>query len=655
MSQNKTQKFVSIEKLGNLALIWLDNPPVNVLSHQLRTGLFLAIQDVEKDDDLEAAIILCRGRTFIAGADIKEFNRPTQSPLVTEIADAMEASSKLWIAALHGTTLGGGLETALGCHYRIAAQNAKCGFPEVNLGIIPGAGGTVRLPRLIGYEAAVDMATSGASITANEAVENGLVDKISEGDLREDAIKFANEGLLEKSPVPSGLRQNPQLPPNQFWDDKRKKLERRRSEAPLVALDIMKSSHELNFSEAMKIERQSFIALRDSDQSRALRHVFFAERGALRPIKHETKNPNQINHVGVVGGGLMGTGIAVSVIQSGFKCTLIEQNDEAAQRAQSKIIALLEKNHIKNNTPPSVHAQALERLTVSSDMQDLSKSNLVIEAIYEDFNAKKELINLLDGLMDAEIIIATNTSYLNVEELAVDLKHKHRFLGLHFFSPAHIMKIVEVVKLSKTDMDAFALAFNFCLKLNKIPIQAGVIEGFIGNFLLKTYRHQAEQFLLEGYLPSQIDAAMKDFGMPKGPFELQDMTGLDIAWSMRKKSREKGQNIEASISDALCEAGRYGRKTGAGWYDYADDNAAGTNAKFVENLIIQNSQKPLKTNAPEMKEVAEKIFDKMFLQAQTILQDGIAQKEEDIDLAMIHGFGFPRWRGGLMYYCKNKS
>lgn len=662
MAQNDMKNSVTLEARGNIALVWIDNPPVNVLSHHVRKGLIDAIQAVEKNPEFEAGIILCRGRTFIAGADIKEFNQPAAPPRVTEIADAMEISKKLWLAALHGTTLGGGLEIALGCHYRFAEAAAKFGFPEVNLGLIPGAGGTVRLPRLVGYEQAVEMAAYGAPISAGAAVECGLIDSISESGiakdaLLDDAIAFAQEKLTQTRPTPCGMRENPALPSAEFWAAHQKKLERKRSQAPLVVLDVMQKAHKLDFAQAMTLERESFVKLRDSDQSTALRHVFFTERGALRVLKNVEGN---IAAVGVVGGGLMGTGIAAATLLSGYSCRLIEQNPEMAEKAKAKIADLVQKSMARKKAGAEAETAAkkiLANLKVATDITALSGCDLVIEAIYENMGAKQKLIQQLDATLDKATIIVSNTSYLDIDALSEGLTHRARFMGLHFFSPAHIMKLVEVVKAAKTDNNVFELVFNFCLKLGKMPVRAGVGEGFIGNRLLKIYRQRAEKLLAAGYLPAQIDAALRDFGMPLGPFELQDMTGLDIAWAMRKEARAAGRDEPAMLSDVLCEQNRLGKKSGGGWYDYIDGKQ--TASPIVTALVTEHCASEgageMQTTAPSLDDLHKKIFTPMYADAQDILKTGIAQSAEDIDLVMIHGYGFPRWRGGLMHFCKNAA
>lgn len=640
---------VSIEPRDHIALIWIDNPPVNVLSHHVRQGIFDAVAQIEADDNFTAAILLCRGRTFIAGADIKEFDQPAEPPLVTQIADAMEASKKLWVAAIHGTSLGGGLETALGCHYRIVDKNARLGFPEVNLGVIPGAGGTVRLPRLIGYEMAVDMVTSGTPINAQAALQSGLADALSENDLLDDALAFTQNALTQSLPTPCGHRPNPPLPPADFWETKQKSLARRRSDAPLVALDIMQKSHGFDFAEAMKLERKSFVTLRESDQSAALRYVFFAERSTLRPIKDEALQ--DITQTGIVGGGLMGCGIATAILQSGLACVLIEQDSTAADKAKEKILGLLEQSLKRKKISAAVHAQAVKNLRTDTQISALTQCDLVIEAIYEDFDAKKELINTLDSTLPAQTIIASNTSYLDMNALADGLAEPQRFMGLHFFSPAQIMKLVEIINTDQTQTAHLHRAFNFCLKLRKMPIRAGICEGFIGNRLLKIYRQQAEALLLKGYTPDLIDEALRQFGMPLGVFEVQDMTGLDIAWAGRKEARAEGREISAPIADALCEQGHFGKKTASGWYDYADDGTRRPSQK-VRDLITAQSGADAQTAAPDEAVLRTDIFAPMHAEAEKILAENIAERAEDIDIVMIHGYGFPRWRGGLMYYCQ---
>lgn len=631
-----------------IGVVYVDNPPVNVLSHNVRQGLYYAITELEADRTIKVAIIACRGRTFIAGADIREFGKPAEKPLVTDIALAMEKSKKIWVAAVHGTTLGGGFEVILGCHYRVALASAKLGFPEVTLGIIPGAGGTVRLPILSGYEFAAKIITHGRPVSTDKALAHSVVDAVFDDNLIKNTLDFAHRIVEKPLPHPLGQRPWGKMPAKEFWQNLRSTLQKKHATAALKAVEIMQNSHNLSFDAAIKIERDTFRSLRESAQSIALRAVFFAERSSAKPQEIKNITPLDIQKSGVIGGGLMGCGIALNLLRAGCQVKLIEQDVPSAQRTKKRIHDLLNKDCAQARLSADAHTQAYQNLQVGINMEMLHDTDLVIEAIFEDFEAKKRVFERLDGSLPQATIIATNTSYLDLDALATVSKRADRFLGLHFFSPAHIMKTVEVVRGKHSSPMTIASGFHLARRLNKIPIITGVCAGFVGNRLLKIYRHEAENLLVRGQSVSQIDRALRDFGYPMGVFEAQDMGGLDIAWQMRRAA-PCGQKIHAPIADTLCEMGRFGVKTGGGWYDYDDCSRAPKPSAVTKQIIAQQRTE---NAAMTTQDIQNYLLFPMIDEACNILQEGIARRAQDIDLVKIHGYGFPRWRGGLMFFAR---
>ena len=644
---------VSIDVKDRIAVVTIDNPPVNALSQAVRSGLSEAIDKTEADAAVDAVLLRCEGRTFVAGADVREFSAGLLKPDLPDVVLAIENASKPWVAALFGTTLGGGLELALGCTYRIAARAAKMGLPEVNLGIIPGAGGTVRLPRIVGPEAALDMIAGGKPIPADKALNLGLISRISDGDLDADALAFTRNIALQPKPAPLSAAEVPAVADPEAWAQQCARIRKRaRGQiSPIAATEAMEAARTLPFDAALAAERSRFLDLKASDQSRALRHVFFAERSATRLPELKSVPPLPHDHIGVVGGGTMGAGIAAACLLSGLTVTLTERDETALTAGHDRIAAILADSHTRGILSDTAHAQATARLTTSTDATALASADLIIEAVFEDFDVKSAVFAELDRVARPDAVLATNTSYLDVNALAAGTTDPSRVIGLHFFSPAHIMKLLEIVTTNAARPEVLATAFALGKRLKKITVPAGVCDGFIGNRIMAAYRHEADYMLEDGALPHQIDAAMRDFGFPMGVFQMQDLAGLDIAWAMRKRratTRPKSERY-VKIADRLCEAGRLGRKTGRGWYDYSSERAGQSDPEVTAIIEEESAAAGITRKALDADQVMDRILSTIEAEGRAILNEGIARSPEAIDVVMINGYGFPRWRGGPMF------
>tara|TARA_R110001583_G_scaffold105494_1_gene253314 strand:+ start:164841 stop:166802 length:1962 start_codon:yes stop_codon:yes gene_type:complete len=646
---------VSIEFSQSIAVIRIDNPPINATSHAVRAGLMKAIDQIAQNTTATAAILICAGKTFIAGADITEFNQPPQAPLLPDVILRLETLNIPLIAALHGTVLGGGLEVALGCHYRIATSDAKLGFPEVNLGLIPGAGGTVRAPRLIGPQHACTLIAEGKPVLAAVARDWGLIDKIADQDLKQAAVAFAQS--VAKLPLPAALADRPVPDGAVDWDQviQKTRQKARGANAPVVAIETIQAGLALPAPTALALERQQFLELRDSKQSQALRHIFMAERsvGKLASLKEIT--PARINHVGIIGGGLMGAGIATACLLAGYKVTMIERDDKTLENGTHTVIHHLQTSRDRKIISEAIYNQHLESFTGSTDYHALANCHLVIEAVFEDFAIKTAVLTAVENVVSLNTLIATNTSYLNINALAESMRQPERVVGLHFFSPAHIMKLLEVVCTNHTCAQNISTALAFGRSLGKIAVPTGVCDGFIGNRIMSAYRKQCEYMIEDGAYPEQIDAAMTDFGFPMGLFAMQDMAGLEISWNTRKRqaaTRDPDERYVA-LGDYLCEQGRFGRKSGAGWFLYENAKAAPKPDPVVTAIIDQESARKGITRRPfSYDEIIHTILTTMQQEGQKIVNEGIAQTPDAIDVVMVNGYGFPRWRGGPMFMAR---
>jgi 3-hydroxyacyl-CoA dehydrogenase len=645
---------VHIEHVDGVALLRLDNPPVNALSQPVRNELQRALQRAQQRESTQAIIIMGAGIHFSAGADVREFGQRTSGVTLPQVIAAIEASSIPIVAAIHGVALGGGLELALGCHYRLAATTAKLGLPEVTIGIIPGAGGTQRLPRLIGVEAATGMICSGRSVTAQEAERLGLIDTVCSKDLQAIAVKFALEHTRRDPPRLSS-RHTPAPPSADFFTQQTQRLTKkaRGQHSPLRALEAVQMAVELPFDAGMTREREIFLELRDSTQSRALRHVFFAERAAAKIPECDAVSPRPIDAIAVIGGGTMGAGIATVMLQAGLTVTLLERDADALANARERVAKHLHGFVTRGRISAEQQASLLDRLKLTTDYDAISHAELAIEAVFEDMAVKKHVFAALDSHLRPGAILATNTSYLDINELAATTSRPEDVIGLHFFSPAPLMRLLEIVRGTHTAADVLASGFALARRLGKIGVLSNVCDGFIGNRLLARERTQADYMIEDGAMPWDVDRAMEDFGMAMGPFKVMDLAGLDIAWARRKRqaARRDPSQRYVSIADRLCEQGWFGRKSGRGWYRYDTGDQQPQPDPDVEAIVLgESAQRGIERRAFSASEIQRRILFSAINEAANILSDGIARRPLDIDLVKIHGYGFPRWRGGPMCY-----
>lgn len=638
---------ISIDRQDDIAVVTVDNPPVNALGQALRQGLWDAVSSLDADPSVRAVVLICAGRTFIAGADVTEFGKPPVQPHLPDVVDRIEGAAKPWVAAIHGSALGGGFEVAMGCRFRVALDTASVGLPEVTLGIVPGASGTVRTPRLAGVEAAVELVTTGRPVKAAKALAMGLVDAVVSGDLRAEAVAFARKALAAPLPLPVSARAVT-APDPAWWDEQRKAIAKRAKGeiAPLRALDCLKKAAEAPYAEALAHERATFLELRGSDQAAALRHIFFAERGAPKPAHLGDAKPLPLQTAAVIGGGTMGAGIAAALRDAGLPVVLIERDAEAVARGLANLRGIFD-GAVKRGKLTEAQAEArMAGVTAGSDYALLAETDLVIEAVFEDLAVKRAVFVQLGQVCRPDAVLATNTSYLDPRLIAEGLPNPARFIGLHFFSPANVMKLLEIVPTPDTAPATLATGFALARSLSKIPVQAGICEGFIGNRILKRYRAEAETLVRQGVAIAAIDAAMRGHGFAMGPFEAQDLGGLDIAFLQREGARASGQVVPETLGDILVRAGRKGQKTGGGWYDYAPGDRSPQLSATVAALLSPHVTGTADLDAAT---IAARLTGAMADEGQAILSEGIALKASDIDLVEVHGYGYPRWRGGPMF------
>lgn len=635
---------VSIQISGPVAVIVIDNPPVNVTSAAVRQGLMAALDRAEAAS-VSRVVLTGAGRAFVAGADAREFAAAPVPPHLPDIVARIGAFPVPVVAAINGAALGGGLELALACAARVAAPGAMLGLPEVTLGVVPGAGGTQLLPRLIGLAPALSLIAEGRMLKAPEALALGLIDALA------DDVIAAAQGLT--LPARPATAQIPAPEPDPVAVEAARKSAARRSPrqiAPQKAIDLIEAATRLPLAEGLAAERTAFLALKTGDQAAALRHVFFAERAAMGQGR---KAGAEITSAVVVGGGTMGAAIAYALAQVGIHATLVEMDAAGAQRARNNVSALYDQAVSRGKMRAEAATAALaERHDFAVGYDALPPVDLAIEAVFEDLAVKKQVFAALDAALPDSAILATNTSYLDVNRIAEVVRHPQRFLGLHFFSPAHLMKLLEVVRADATSPETLATALRLAGRLGKIPVLAGVCDGFIGNRILTRYRQICDIMLIEGALPAQVDAAMRGFGMAMGPYEVQDLSGLDIAHANRKRLgwKTKPGFRYIPIADRIVEeTGRLGRKTGAGWYDHADGKPAPS--PLIDAIVAEESARAGITRRPFTDdEIIARATAAMVEEGFRILEEGIALKASDIDLVMIHGYAFPRWRGGPMHW-----
>jgi 3-hydroxyacyl-CoA dehydrogenase len=648
---------VSYQLEGDIGVIRLNNPPVNALSHALRSGIQEAVIQAKTDGSL-ALVLICEGRTFIAGADISEFGQPPQHPSLQELLVIIEASQKPIIAAIHGTALGGGLETALACHYRCALPSAEVGLPEVKLGLLPGAGGTQRVPRLTGVKAALDLMTSGAPIAAAKALSIGLIDKVIDGDLLSGTIDFAKEVIAQGSELKKvrALEVNKEGATDEFFAEYRTSLKKRYrgQKAPLRIVECVEAALIETFNQGLKVERRLFTECMQSSQSAALRHMFFAQRKAVKIDGLAKDIPlKDIKRVGIIGGGTMGGGIAMNFVNVGIPVTLLEINQEALQRGKD----IIDKNYAMTVSKGKLSAeQAIGRqelITGTTDYNDLSDMDLVIEAVFESLDIKKQVFSKLDEVCKQGAILATNTSYQDVNLIAQATSRPQDVIGLHFFSPANVMKLLEIVRGEHSSDQVLATCMAMAKTINKVPVMSRVCYGFIGNRMLRLYAREAQLCLLQGASPDDIDTVMQNFGMAMGPLAVGDLAGIDIGYKAREAltAEQKGDVRTYCIADALYKMGRLGQKTGAGYYRYDSQTRQRYSDPIVEQVIEEQAEKyDVEREGLTEHTILARLTFALINEGFKILEEGIAQRPSDIDVVYVNGYGFPAYRGGPMFY-----
>jgi 3-hydroxyacyl-CoA dehydrogenase len=644
---------VSVTRHGDIAVVLLDNPPVNALSHHLREPLDATLKTLRDDQSVKGIVLACAGRTFVAGADITEFGKPPKAPSLRDLIETLETiTTKPTVAAIHGTALGGGLELALGCHFRVADKGARLGLPEVKLGILPGAGGTVRLPRIVGPEKAVAMIVSGTPIGALAAEENGLVDALVDN-LVPDAVAFAREAAETNRPLVAVRDRNARIEAartNMSGFEKAAAEATKKSrglEAPLACAEAVRNAITMSFGEALDAERRTFEHLVAGDQSKAQRHLFFAEREAARVegVGKEVK-PREIRKAAVIGAGTMGGGIAMSFVNGGIPVTILEMSKEALDRG----LGVIDRNYgisvSRGSLSPEAHKKRMALFTPTTSYDDLADADIIIEAVFEEMAVKKEVFSKLDAIAKPGAILASNTSYLDVNEIAAMTKRPADVLGMHFFSPANVMKLLEIVRGKETAPDVLATALSVAKRIGKVPVVVGVCHGFVGNRMLSARSADLEALLLEGATPQQVDKVFTDFGWPMGPFAMGDLAGLDIGMRNRKSL-----GVKAVVADAICEMGRYGQKTGRGYYIYEKGSRAPTPDPEIEKLIEDKARETgVNRRAISSEEIAERTMYPMVNEGARILEEKIAARPSDIDIVWINGYGFPVGRGGPMFW-----
>ena len=653
---------IALERRGNVALLRLNNPPVNGLSFAMRAALGERMAEALADDAVAAIVICGAGRMFCGGADIREFSAPPPpgAAHLPAILDDIEASPKPVVAAIHGVAAGGGLELALACHLRLAAPATRLGLPEVTLGILPGAGGTQRMPRLIGVEAALDVIVGGKLHPVEKAAALGFVDECVEDDLEGTAAARASELAASGAPLQRASRLEEHLEaargrPEIFADFRKKMAKRTRGfDAPSACVDCVETALTMPWAEALKNERTVFHRLRESDQSAAQRHAFFAEREAAKiPDVPKDTPARPVASAAVVGCGTMGGGIAMCFANAGLPVTVLESSQDALDRG----FAAIRKNYAatvsKGRLSAAERDARLARITPTLDVADLGAADLVVEAVFEEMPLKQEVFARLGQACRPDAILATNTSTLDVDAIAAAAPGPERVVGTHFFSPAHVMTLVENVRGARTSPETIATVMKLSKTLGKVGVLVGVCDGFVGNRMLYAYRRQADFLLEEGALPPQIDRVVYDFGMPMGPYQMGDLTGLDVSWRVRKaQAASRPAHLRYSpIADRLCEMGRYGQKTGAGWYRYEAGSRAPIPDPAVDELIVGvSAELGIARRAVRDDEIVPRLFYPLVNEGAKILDEGLALRASDIDVIWMHGYGFPRYRGGPMFW-----
>ncbi|GIS10618.1 MAG: enoyl-CoA hydratase [Alphaproteobacteria bacterium] len=646
--------------IEEIALIEISNPPVNAISAAVRVGLLETIENLSLNEKIKAIVITAPERTFLAGADIKEFGKKVDAPILGKICDKIESLNKIVVASLHGTPLGGGLEVAMSAHYRIAAPNTKVGLPEVLLGILPGAGGTQRLPRLCGVNMALDMMLTGKHVPAKEALSSGIIDEIAENNNTIDnGIEYAKKLVKEGfRPRPTSQIQNKISDTKEtselilkFKDTASKKYKNLFS--PHAIIRSVEEGLKLDFAEAILNERKLFEECIESPQRQGLIHSFFAERANTKIPELKEGKPIELNKIGIIGGGTMGTGISMAAMNAGFNVIMIEQNDEAIQKAKAKINSTYDRSVKLNRITTEQKNKTMDMFSATTNFSELKDRDLIIEAVFENMDVKKEVFVKLNQICSQDCILASNTSYLNVNEIASVVDNPSRVIGLHFFSPANIMKLLEVVVAEKTSKDTVATAFNLAKQMRKVPVRSGVCDGFIGNRILSKYLVGTYHMVEDGASPFHVDKVIRDFGCAMGIFQVIDLAGGDIGWATRKRKapfRHKDDRY-VQIPDRVCERGWFGQKTSKGYYLYGENVDFLTPNPEIEVICEQERKRAgITPKKFDDKEILDKYIAAMVYEGTKILSEQIALKPSDIDVVFTNGYGFPKWRGGPMKY-----
>jgi 3-hydroxyacyl-CoA dehydrogenase len=648
---------VRLEREGEVAVIVIDNPPVNAASAAVRRGLLAAVEAASADSAAEAVVVIGAGTTFVAGSDIREFGKPLEDPQLPAVLEAMARSPKPFVAAIHGAALGGGFELALGCDARIAVADAVVGLPEVTLGMIPGAGGTQHVPRLIGVAAAIGMICSGERVVARKALALGLIDGIAEGDLRTAAIGYARtlqgrKRRLREEGVPADAAGGIEAA-----EQAALKAGRNRP-AVVAAIEALKSAASQPYAQALAREREVFQALRGSREAAALRHLFFAEREAGKVPGLEGVQARTIASVGVIGAGTMGAGIAMCFADAGLPVTLVDQDDASVQRGLERMRKAYDGSVRSGRITPEESQRRMARVTPATHLDTMADADLVVEAVFEDMDVKTELFRRLDGIAKPGAILATNTSYLDVDRIAAATARPEDVVGLHFFSPAPVMRLLEIVRAANTGDAALATALAIGRRIRKLCVVARVGDGFIGNRIYAAYRQQAEYMLEEGAYPEEVDAAIEGFGFAMGPFAVSDLAGLDIAWRNRQRlaATRDARSRYVAVADQLCERQRFGQKSGAGWYRYAAGARRGEPDPEVRALIdAASAAKGIVRRRFDADEIRRRALVTMVNEAALLLEEGIAQRASDVDLVLVNGYGFPKHEGGPLFWAAGQD
>jgi 3-hydroxyacyl-CoA dehydrogenase len=649
------------EKRGEVGIIWVNNPPVNAISVGVRTAIIDGVAKLAQDAEIKVGVLACEGRTFMAGADITEFGKPPLAPGLHEALRSLENSAKPIVAAIFGTALGGGLEVALACHYRVAVATAKVGLPEVKLGILPGAGGTQRLPRLIGIEAALDMIISGDPIGAGQAAKAGVIDKLIDGELLEGAVRYARDLAAQKAP-PRKIRDiniDASKLPAGFFDAAHKRIakEKKNLFSPQRIVDALEAAATLPFDQGMARERELAIQCMQNSQAKALQHVFFAERKAANvPNLDKSVTKRDIKSIAIIGAGTMGGGIAMNFLNAGIPVTVLEMQQDALDRGVGVIRKNYENTASKGKLTLEQVQQRMAMLKPTLAYADVGDADLVIEAVFETMAIKKDVFGKLDKAAKKGAILATNTSYLSIDEIAAATARPSDVVGTHFFSPANVMRLLEIVRGAKTAQDVLVTVIDAAKRINKVGVVCGNRDGFIGNRMLGGYAYQASLMVLEGAMPEQVDAALRNFGMPMGVLQMSDLAGLDVGYKSRKdRDPATFDGRVTRAADLLVEMGRLGQKTQAGYYDYAPGDRTPRPSPVVAEIIERVSKEyGIVRRKFSDEEIVERCFLALMNVGCEVLREGVAYRSSDIDVVYLYGYGFPAYRGGPMFWAENE-